>query len=1367
MKIKFKQILALFLCIVIILPSLANVIPFISQLFPTIVYADDYEKNDTDEDGGITYYIVEGEDVDDLFDFTIKDALSGQEAVDWLFSFRTYTVIGKTDDGQYHYYFNTPNLQSIAKNSVIKNIDDGYTDDTFNVNDDEWIVDVGKHGKTDSNEDFIVGWDEDNVIVKYGFKIPSYTYMGEYPKITMSTAGVVPKKWYQKLWRGIKAIFGASFFDAPDAKNFKTITYHNHGYKDKNRWMVEFFQEYYYKYWVNKIADQENFDQGYFKDAQAVVDETVTEDEMNAACDWMKQNHDNIVDATKCKLSYLAYFQAGTTSKPRQGDFTKTNVSMYTAIAEGNIPSVETSDIPLPTTVTNGGWMKGSKYHYMNSTVRYSMGFMQPMTCDADMFNEKAGKIPELTIAGGSGYIDTWNSFQTRYSGMITKAHGSTVPLSAGDNFIDWYNSQYLPMIDDMCNKAKIVYLEEIKETKTTGSGKNKKTTTTTKKVKKLGSSSEYDSIKADPKKTILGITYDNSVNGTIYSVASFINFMKSSSHPDSYTFSEQDFITAEQQSLLDTYNDKAYLVYKYEDFVTKMEMGDDEVKLLNSDNKIYYKQCMIQSKEEGKCESKKYGGNKTTISVAHLYAYSGLYKELGEDRFTKPGFNPKLTELEAQQIIKKIQSYCGPYYSEVISNMLVLMLTIAYSESDIEALSYFYNKVNDPRIMPYDVSTMTSADKSNYSVKDPRVELYKSHVIGGVVSDLSLSVFGFTIYIKPQKTLINLGGRITEIAVFFQQMCNFDVLDKWDLSPTSLWISSFVALLYAFIAFYFIFKTVAGIIKMGTRGGVKLIIGFLCFILELGTIAAIMSNPEKTWNKIKSIENRIINLGEIIGPEYNTTGLSYLYAGASDQQVSYYLPYLDMWSMYNTGYGILDEEQKIDKTRDAQELIDVNLPTINGNEIQHYSILLMDSFSYYGFSDSVSTSVIEDGKTLNGNTINNNAYRVVDHFMAPRVHLEDYGVILKLSTSENENYNGNFQSGIINLLVKLLNCLFAAFMSLVKFLTFIWQWWMFYIFIFKFILGKIGESKSTKDMLVEVFSPVLFIMIIGTYSSIAIWLGMQVNGLIGIMVMFFLFWLTFKMIMIWKKLRRGTMFPQTLKPLIIVLDAIETKRKKKRNKHVEGYGDDYDYDSEYKEKRNHNLLVEDLYTTAIKDYGWNDEDENGQSLREKLSDIETAARKFFNDNGTPKTGTINELHQKWFNMAYYYMCQNGGTKETAFGKMDPIVLNAYNYMLGNVNNAEGIAKTNIDSIKAGSFKKLKEKEAKEKNKESDDTTNTEVEFGKTKCPYCGKMIPNITITEHKRSCPMATKNTVKYCAICKTYIPKDKYEDHMKTHKK
>ena len=120
--------------VVVVLMSLIIIVSPFSML---TVHADDYKKNDSDEDNGATYYIIEGENVNSLFDFGISDV---GDLYQWIWSFHTFTVIKKCSDGTYKCYFNTPNLQQLVKNQVVEFVPDGYTDSTYDINQTQVIL---------------------------------------------------------------------------------------------------------------------------------------------------------------------------------------------------------------------------------------------------------------------------------------------------------------------------------------------------------------------------------------------------------------------------------------------------------------------------------------------------------------------------------------------------------------------------------------------------------------------------------------------------------------------------------------------------------------------------------------------------------------------------------------------------------------------------------------------------------------------------------------------------------------------------------------------------------------------------------------------------------------------------------------------------------------------------------------------------------------------------------------------------------------------------------------------------------------------------------------------------------------------------
>lgn len=625
----------------------------------------------------------------------------------------------------------------------------------------------------------------------------------------------------------------------------------------------------------------------------------------------------------------------------------------------------------------------------------------------------------------------------------------------------------------------------------------------------------------------------------------------------------EEDMVHPDLQAIYKNYEHNVILMANYKLFNRYMKRGvynPDEPKSddLKDLSKIPYRQCMIQNQgEDGECESQKYGDEKTTLTVTNVVVYSGIYKIT--EKYRSKGYKDSsgnyltLSTEDAHTLLIQLQLYCGPYYDEVLANMMKLIAYAAEYEGDNGPTARIVD--DDSRVMPYDVDTLVPTDKANYAVVDPRVKLYKDHIIGSLIADFSLDG-GIAIFIKPQATIIDIAGKITEVSVFLQTICNFDFLDSLGLSPTKMWSDVFVTLLLLSLALFFIIKTVIAVIKMGTRSTARVIIGFLLLALELGFIVALSTNPEANWTKIKTSATKIMNLGEMT-TVFNNNDLEYLFGGNEDYEVAYYVPYLDCWSKYNTGYGMLDTEQKIDSSRDAAELVDFVNPTINGEDIGHWSILLADSFTYHGRSNLVVNTVQYNGHTVNGNVINNNAYRVVDHFMAPRVTVGKSGSNLTLTFTDNPNYNGEFQKGLGDILVKLANCCLCCFLSIIKLMIFLYFWWQLYLFIFNVILGLGAQGKKFSQVIIETFTPLLALVMWGMYSGICMMIGMDASGFIGFCIIFFMFWLTLMIIRWWHDNGRGGLFPFTLGWLYFITNLSKANRLRTAEKLEQEYEHD------------------------------------------------------------------------------------------------------------------------------------------------------------------------------------------------------------------
>ena len=578
----------------------------------------------------------------------------------------------------------------------------------------------------------------------------------------------------------------------------------------------------------------------------------------------------------------------------------------------------------------------------------------------------------------------------------------------------------------------------------------------------------------------------------------------------------------------------------------------------------LYYSQCMITNKGgENECWSDEYSDERVTISLADIWAFSGLYKAIDFGKYANPETR-YLSREDAIIVINTIKNYTGPYFADVMDKMITLMYEVeeALGEDNCSIIGnrcIIKRKVDDYRVMPYDVNSMTDADKTNFTIVDPRVKLYTDTFVGGLVSEFTFKL-NLGVYIKIQPVIVNLAGKLTEYSVFFQQLINFETFENWGLSPASMWQNAFVTIVLLALVLIFILKTTSATIKylLGKGGSiVKIISMFLVLFIELGLFTAISIDPEKSWNIIKTNVTRAINIGEQLILSDNE--LQYLFGSGDDRDpaTAYYLPYLDAWSIYNTGYGLFSYQQIIENTptSDSDDHDDVrerwglfesgdnaNWPKIKDNKIEHWSILLLDSFEYHGDNYSLLSIKDEDGRWVNGKRINNNAYRVVDHFLAPRISLTKTNDKITLTTTQNENYNGQFQSGFITLLTKLLNVILILCLSIIKFLIFIWLWYQLYIFLFKVILARGGEKKSWKDILIDVFSPILGMIVLGAYVGLCIRINAYLVGIIGLLAEVGLFIVTAIIIRWWSN--KPKIFPKTLLPIAALLNMKQTKRK-------------------------------------------------------------------------------------------------------------------------------------------------------------------------------------------------------------------------------
>lgn len=434
---------------------------------------------------------------------------------------------------------------------------------------------------------------------------------------------------------------------------------------------------------------------------------------------------------------------------------------------------------------------------------------------------------------------------------------------------------------------------------------------------------------------------------------------------------------------------------------------------------------------------------------------------------------------LSAEYICSELQQICGKYYSEVCKNIILV--------------SGIGNEHQMERIMPYDLTRMNDKDAKMFNgIIDPRSESQENLFSTGYLNMIMNMV---------KSAALTLSGNIAEVSASLNSVANFSFLENIGFNPVSFWTNEIMQLLVFLAMCVFIFFVVKSAFQvlMGNYSTIRLITKVLGAFVIVLMVWALGSNPDNTYSHIKTISSKVFTLGNVVF-EQNEKIQSLYGTGDADEKeaVNLWLPYFNMWTLYHTNYGVLDLEQTIDldsEQPEVQNLEETNsVPEIDGVQQTLWSTLLADDFT--------------QKKTYSGRI-----YRVVDHFMAPRisnVELED-GDIKSLEVSENENYEGkHIQTNInvMNLPLQLL-ILFLVLLKVVLFFEFIFNITML---IFNLCLSTSDNYKILLT-LKELGASMLNVMFINIVLGLVVYTSLLTDGIISLLVCIFYIFLMVNLI--------------------------------------------------------------------------------------------------------------------------------------------------------------------------------------------------------------------------------------------------------------
>ena len=563
-------------------------------------------------------------------------------------------------------------------------------------------------------------------------------------------------------------------------------------------------------------------------------------------------------------------------------------------------------------------------------------------------------------------------------------------------------------------------------------------------------------------------------------------------------------------------YTDSQYVnffqQYFYKYFVENIDQSDISAqemaeKLSNNDTDI-----PLQA-EDGKIAWGQKLSDINNVTVAQLYVTSGLFQQ-----------SPK-SSTYGYSVLAAVRALAKDT-NEAQSMLNVLITKICfYALQDGEKLAFGNDIVSSSRLMPYDINTLSSTDKTAIGIADHRVSLYTNNLYSFLVNGNMGTFSNRGIIESISLGIVNLVGWISEITIWLNHICDFSIFDNTVLSPSVMWSNPITTLIITAFVIVVLLMLVKKIIdyflKINFFSIWQFIVHFMGYFFVLSLLLAISISPAGVWGTIENTMTTVMNAGEtFVSGAISNTNVNVLYGNSKRSDVMYWLPYFDTWTQFNTGYGLLDEHQTI-KNDGQLETQDYDAVNINGTDANIWSVLLADSF-----------------QSSSAEAIQGNAYRVVDHFMAPRLTVEQVSNGYKIANSMNENYNGQFQKSMV--FDKLLISILLLFIMILKVVTFFWLWYRLYLFFFRVLLSTADSDKTFSKVLLETFSPLGAILVLGAYSGICIWFGLNISGIAGFIVTVGLYFTTAGLIRAWHDTLGGAAFP---KPLNFIYDSIAKQR--------------------------------------------------------------------------------------------------------------------------------------------------------------------------------------------------------------------------------
>lgn len=417
------------------------------------------------------------------------------------------------------------------------------------------------------------------------------------------------------------------------------------------------------------------------------------------------------------------------------------------------------------------------------------------------------------------------------------------------------------------------------------------------------------------------------------------------------------------------------------------------------------------------------------------------------------------------REIVARLQEVTGEQFAEVAACIVKIG-----GGSKIQSYA---------RSMPYDLYAMTPSSQQIFNgVNDPRAEMQRN-----------LNDTGYLNYLNYFRTIVvSLSGKLAELTVLINNYGTYEYVNFVGLTPEKLWDNNIAKMLIDIIMICVLLYILKQAYKMFTArnlgGGSNTVIRTVAYLWVVSMFTAMLIDPKFTTEKVQSISSTFWNVMDVTLQRNNETAELFGDSNTKAQDrnnTALWLPYFNAWTVFHTNHTILDNAQEINYKGSENEVKDLQEFKIGGMTQYKWSSFLANEFT-------------------KDQDVSNQIYRVVDHFMAPRLspELED-GKIKTANAKQNENFNGYIQSkaSFAILLLQLL----IFFVIAIKVMLF----YEFNINVVMLLVDACILAASPRDlkrMLYRIPASALNVALASTWSTLLIWVSLSTDNIIALLIL-------------------------------------------------------------------------------------------------------------------------------------------------------------------------------------------------------------------------------------------------------------------------